>query len=124
MSELNATPVSELSPEQMRSKRLCEAIAHAKANGIEDLWHLEAGEHDILFRRPTEQQYNRCAGKTSEDRRKAPEAVKEFALAIVVYPEQAEFRALISKYPAITQKIGSDAMAIAMADEAEYAKKV
>lgn len=123
-AELNATRVDDLSSEKLRSKRLVDAIAKAKAAGIEDLYHLEAGDHDILFKSPDEKLYHRATGKSAEDKSKAPQALKELALAIVVYPELDVFREICRRYPGLAMKVANDAMLVASLEEASFAKKV
>lgn len=125
-TELNSTPLpTEPTPEQLRDTRLCAAVAKARAAaGCEDLWHLEAGPIDIIFRAPDEKTFQRATGKSAEDKRKAPEAMKELALSVVVYPEIAEFREICRKYPGVVMKVAADALAIASLDDAEFAKKV
>lgn len=122
--EVTATPVAELTPHQIRSKRLAEAIAKAKEKGIEELWHIEAGEHDILIKCPNDKLFARATGKSAEDKRKAPEALKELAMAIVVHPDADTFRALCEKRPGIAMKVANDGLAIASEEEAAFAKKV
>lgn len=124
MTELNATPVTELTLAQIRGKNLTDAIAKAHAAGIEELYHLEAGPYDILFKVPDEKLFHRATGKSADDRRKAPEALKELALAIVVHPEVDGFREICRRYPGVAMKVANDGIALASLEEAEFAKKV
>jgi len=124
MTELQSTPVTELTSDQIRSKRLQEAIAKAHAAGVAELYHLEAGEFDILFKVPDEKLFHRATGKSAEDKRKAPEALKELALAIVVHPELDAFREICRKYPGVALKVANDGLALASIEDAEFAKKV
>lgn len=124
MSDLQSTPVTELTLGQIRAKKLTEAIAKAHAAGIAELYHLEAGDFDILFKIPDEKLFHRATGKSAEDKRKAPEALKELALAIVVHPELDAFREICQKYPGVAMKIANDGISLASLEDAEFAKKV
>jgi hypothetical protein len=124
-NEIQSTHVDELSAEKLRSERLAQAIAKAKSAGIDNLYHLDAGDlGDVLFKVPDERQFHRATGKVAEDKSKAPQALKELALAIVVHPDLDSFRAMLAKFPGIAMKVANDAMAVASLEEADFAKKV
>ncbi len=122
-NEIQSVHVDELSPERLRSQRLADAIAKAKASGIDNLYHLEAGEFDVLFKAPDERLYHRAVGKVSEEKGKAPQALKELALAVVVHPDLDAFRAILAKFPGLAMKVANDAMAIASLEEATFSRK-
>lgn len=108
-----------------RRTRLLKAIADTKAKiGDVDLYHLETTDHDILFVCPDEHQFAECTGKSAENRKRAPEAMKQLAYQIVKYPDLEIFRVLAKRRPGIPAKLANDAVAIAADEMAEFAKKV
>jgi hypothetical protein len=123
-NEIQSTHVDELPPEKLRSQRLADAIAKARASGIDNLYHFESGDIDVLFKAPDERLYHRAVGKVSEEKGKAPQALKELALAIVVYPDLESFRTIVAKYPGLAMKVANDAMNIASLEEAAFSRKV
>lgn len=77
----------------------------------------------VVFKKPSRLEYKEFQAKVADNTKYLPIANERFAKAIVVYPDETAFDALLDEWPALADKVGAEGRRVAAKEATEHSKK-